>query len=153
MEHLNVSNIKKHSPYRVFVIEDDFEISMIIERVLRSLNVTISLDWATSAETATSQLKYALSGSSKSPYDLIVADVFLDGESTGIDFWQTCQQLLPETPVLLTSSLSLDRFFAAIGQSCISPPFLQKPFSPRECRQVFETMLKYSRKEARHNFI
>jgi len=138
----------KRLPYRVFVLEDDLELSLVIENVLRSIDSTIDLDWSTDAEGAITQLKNIVSVSPMLPYDLIVADIFLDGKTTGIDFWRTCQDLFPHTPVLITSSLSLDRFFATVGQESICPPYLQKPFTVSECRQVFENILHYFSRRA-----
>ena len=141
------THIKAKAPLRVFVVEDDQELSAVIERVLKSISSEIILDWATSAEAAILKLKDALNQHlDQSPYDLIVADIFLDGKRTGIDFWHTCQELFPEVPVLVTSALSLDKFFAAVGRQHISPPYLQKPFSAGHCKQVFEGILKYSDK-------
>ncbi len=131
-------------PHHVFVLEDDLELSLVIERVMRSIDSTISLDWATSAEAAIAQIEMILSHEKPQHYDLIVADIFLDGKSTGIDFWRTCQGLFPETPILIMSSLALDRFFTTIGQESISPPYLQKPFTVLECKQVFESLLNYA---------
>ena len=109
---------KDRGPLRVFVVEDDQELSAVIERVLRSISQDIKLDWATSAEAAIMKLKEALGASlDQSPYDLIVADIFLDGKRTGIDFWHTCQELFPEVPVLVTSALSLDKFFCGGGKT------------------------------------
>ena len=126
---------------KVLVLEDDLDMCLMIEHVLRSIEPLISLDWATTAEGAILELASALTESHEPPYDLIVADVFLDGKSTGIDFWRTCQEFSPDTPILVTSSLSLDRFFSIVGRDCISPPYLQKPFTPLECRQRFESLI------------
>jgi DNA-binding response OmpR family regulator len=143
---VDMKSLREPEPHRVLVLEDDWELSAVIERVLRSIDSTLSLDWATSAEDAIEHLKTNLQNGSFPPYDLIVADIFLDGKSTGIDFWRTCQELFPETPVLITSALSLDRFFTTVGRQCISPPYLQKPFSINECKNMFESMLSYASK-------
>jgi len=127
---------------RALILEDDIELSTVMEQVLKKVAPNLSLDWVTSAEEAMTRLDDVLSRKTESPYQLIVADIFLDGESTGIDFWRSCQEILPGTPVLITSALSLDRFFATVGQESISPPYLQKPFTPLECKQVFESLLR-----------
>jgi DNA-binding response OmpR family regulator len=118
-----------------------------MERILKSIDSAIEFDWATSAETAVEHLRETLVDSHSFPYDLIIADIFLDGPATGIDFWRTCQEMFPNTPILLTSGLSLDRFFTTIGRESISPPYLQKPFAPGECKQVLEGMLGYASKK------
>ena len=136
-------------PLRVFVLEDDMDLSAVIERVLRSIDPMISLDWATSAEEALAIIQPTSSSYDWPVYDLIVADIFLDGKSTGIDFWRTCQDAFPDTPVVMTSALSLDRFFSTIGRDSVCPPFLQKPFTPSECKQIFQNMLGYGARKHR----
>jgi CheY-like chemotaxis protein len=144
MELIQFKNVSRAKTPKILVVEDDLELSLVIEKVLRSIDNTLHLDWATSAEAAIEHLERNLVDESSRPYDLIIADIFLDGRSTGIDFWRTSQELFPNTPVLITSALSLDRFFSTIGTESISPPYLQKPFTLGECKQALETMLKYS---------
>jgi CheY-like chemotaxis protein len=143
---LKTKPYSRKKPFRVLVLEDDLELSAVIEHVLRSIDSTLSLDWATSAEGAIVQLTRNLKNDSECVYDLIVADIFLDGKSTGLDVWRACQDLFPETPIIVTSALSLDRFFSTLGSHSISPPYLQKPFTAMECKQVFENMLRYASK-------
>lgn len=149
MGFLKVTPHVRKKPFRVLVLEDDLELSAVIEHVLRSIDSNLSLDWATSAEGAIVQLTRNLKTHAECGYDLIVADIFLDGKSTGLDVWRTCQDLFPETPIIVTSALSLDRFFSTLGHHSISPPYLQKPFTARECKQVFENMLYYVSKHKR----
>jgi len=144
MKDFNMEKWFRSGPSRVLVVEDDLELSTVIERVLRSIDSNVDMDWVTSVECAIGQLEKILLQRTLPTYDLIVIDIFLDGKSTGIDFWRTCQDLFPDTPVLITSALSLERFFATIGRDSISPPYLQKPFTAIECKQMFETMLKYT---------
>ena len=150
MKLANLKTPKKAKPYRVLVLEDDMELSTVIERILRSIDSTIDLDWATSTEGAVARLEELLQDEHSSPYDLIVADIFLHGKSTGIDFWRMCQELFPDIPVLITSALTFDRFFATIGRHSISPPYLQKPFTAVEGKQMFETMLRFSLRDRGH---
>ena len=142
-------HVQSTPPLRVFVLEDDMDLSAVIERVLRSIDPMISLDWATSAEEALAIIQPSSSPYDWPVYDLIVSDIFLDGKSTGIDFWRTCQESFPDTPVVMTSALSLDRFFSTIGRDSVCPPFLQKPFTPKECKQIFQNMLGYSSRRHR----
>ena len=149
---MNLGSMKAYhqaSPYRIFVLEDDLELGALIEHVLRSIDSRVHLDWATNADWAMAELNRAMVDGTSFPYDLIVADIFLEGKTTGIDFWRTCQELFPDVPVLVTSALSLDRFFSTVGRQSICPPYLQKPFTTRECKQVFESMLRFGERETR----
>lgn len=141
MERNSVTTLPAKKRVRALLVEDDIELSTVMEQVLKAVAPNLTLDWVTSAEEAMTRLDEVFYNKTPNPYDFIIADIFLDGESTGIDFWRSCQEILPGTPVLITSALSLDRFFATVGQDSISPPYLQKPFSPTECKLVFESLL------------
>lgn len=140
-----------HRGKKVLVIEDDVELITILDRVLKTIDPKINTDWVTSAEQAAAILEENIRTHNFQPYDLILADIFLEGSSTGLDVWKMCQQYFPDVPVVVTSALPVDKFFAAIGRDTISPPFLAKPFLAKECKQVLEGILTYSsRPQSRH---
>ena len=134
----------------VFVIEDDPEMVTLIERVLRTIDPLVEVDWAMSAEEATERLVSQIRKRGHSlkdfalPYDLIIADIFLHGPKTGVDLWRTCADLYPQVPMIVTSSMPVDKFFKTLGVGSISPPFLEKPFGIGECKNLFEAMFEYS---------
>lgn len=134
------------SDLKVFILEDDKELMPVFKKVLESIDPTVLLDTATSVEDAIKILELRNRDANESPYDLIVADIFLEGQSTGLDFWHTCEKLYQDTPVIITSAMPVDQFFATLGNKTISPPFLAKPFSVGQCKQMFEGMLKYKMK-------
>ena len=76
------------------------------------------------------------------PYDLLIADIFLEGRTSGLDVWKICQNVYPEVALIVTSSLPVDKFLNAIGQEKAGPPFLPKPFSVVEVRKLFTQLLK-----------
>ena len=135
-----------HHRTRAFIIEDDVELSAILENVLYSIDPNIQIDWAASAEEAMTRIKDRIKKTHENPYDIIVADIFLEGKATGIDFWEMCREDMPETAIVITSALSMENFFRGLGTDAISPPFLQKPFTVSECRQLFDGLLSYSQK-------
>jgi CheY-like chemotaxis protein len=140
------SPVKPKEIRRVLVVEDDLDLLTVLETVLKSIDPAVQIDWATSAENAIIQLKETKKGTSEQVYDLIVADIFLNGESTGIDLWNQCNQICPKVPVVIMSSLPLNKYLTVLGPQAISPPFLEKPLALGECRQLFEGMFSYSRK-------
>lgn len=144
-DSLNSNMDLGNSFFRVCVVEDDLELSTVLERVLRSIDPHVQIDWATSAEDALVLLKNS-SSSKKRGYDLVIADIYLEGEATGLDIWHYCQDRLPEVPLVVTSGLGLEKFLRSVGTQSISPPFLSKPFLPGECKQVLEGQLAYSPK-------
>jgi response regulator of citrate/malate metabolism len=134
------------SDLKVFILEDDLELLPVFKKVLESIDPTVLIDTASSVEDAIKILELRNRDANESPYDLIIADIFLEGSSTGLDFWHTCEKLYQDTPVIITSAMPVDQFFATLGNHTISPPFLAKPFSIGQCKQMFEGMLKYKMK-------
>ena len=131
---------------KIFILEDDTELMPVFKKVLEAIDPKVILDTATSVEDAIKILEHRNRDANESPYDLIIADIFLEGQSTGLDFWHTCEKLYQDTPVIITSAMPVDQFFATLGNNTISPPFLAKPFSVGQCKQMFEGMLKYKMK-------
>lgn len=127
---------------RVLIVEDDIELSTVFDHVLRTIHPGIVSDWVTSVEQAISYLKTKAARLHRTPYDLILADIWLEGESTGLDLWKLVQEELPDLPIVVTSAMPIDRFFAKVGRGTISPPFLAKPFNPGDCRQLLEGLLR-----------
>jgi DNA-binding NtrC family response regulator len=137
-------------PLHVLIVEDDLDLYMVIETVLQGIDPSVRIDWATSAETAAVQLRE--SGRRRFGYDLIVADIFLNGEGTGVDLWNQCHDICPEVPMIIMSSLPPHKYEAMLGQQAISPPYLAKPFKLQECKMLFREMLKYAQKNRRFHF-
>jgi DNA-binding response OmpR family regulator len=132
------------------VIEDDLCLETILCRVLKEVappELEIDVDWLTSAEEALVRIQGGRVTPAKH-YDLILADIFLDGRMTGIEFWETCQAIQPETPVLLMSGMPIDEYFKTVGREAISPPYLPKPFSMGECGQIIGSLLGGKRRPA-----
>lgn len=136
------SLLKKQSK-RVLIVEDDMELSSVLERVLHEIDPHMSTECVSRTEDAVSRLRKSERNHSH-PYDMVVADIFLEGESTGLDLWKICNESLPNVAFIVTSALSPEKFFKAIGTEMIAPPFLPKPFSLTECKRLFEGVLSYA---------
>jgi DNA-binding response OmpR family regulator len=129
-------------PRRVLVLEDDMALEPLLTRVIQAVSNGALVDWVTNVEEAKFRLK--MWPNHQNPkYDLIIADIFLEGRETGLDFWQSCQFLVPNIPVLLMSSMAIDQFFTMLGQNVIAPPFIAKPIDIGECRQRIKGLLEY----------
>ena len=127
---------------KVLVIEDDLELVGIFNQILKSIDHRFYSDWVTSAEQAVALLEAAIHAKDTHPYDLILADVFLDGPCTGLDVWKICQESFPTIPVVITSAFPFEKYFEKMGAIRLRPPFLHKPFQPRECREMLEGFLR-----------
>jgi DNA-binding NtrC family response regulator len=123
----------------VLVIEDDVSSDLILREILMGISKDMKVTSINNAEEALRHLAHETAA--HRAYDLIVADIFLSGKATGIDLWAACRELLPRTPVLMTSGISMLQFFATIGRDEIAPSFLPKPYELTECRHLIRSML------------
>jgi CheY-like chemotaxis protein len=135
MTHPNVIHI--------LVLEDDDWMEPVIHRALKELNPAIHLDWCSTSEQALQNLK-ARSAPSARRYDLIIADIFLNGthRESGLDFWVIAKDFAPNTPILFTSAMPIDSFLRQI-EGAICPPYLPKPFKLGEFKQMVSGLLNY----------
>lgn len=131
-ENLSGSLHENLNPARsILIVEDDLSVVEYLENILEQLRPGLDLDYATSAEEAMQRLR-------ERSYSLVIADIFLDGEMTGFDFWLECAKSYPDMPVVITSSLPADRYLTILSGFDHTPTFLPKPLTPGRCRTVLE---------------
>ena len=132
--------IKKTIPRSVFVIEDDLELSSVIDRILISIDSTLHLEWATTAEEAMSTL-IKRSNKKPTPYDLVICDIFLEGASNGLDLWKFCHKNYPTMKVVIISGIETQKLMTLLDSYEEAPLLLSKPFTVRDCTQLLESLL------------
>lgn len=140
---MGASNHQANHHLSVYVVEDDIELSTIMDRVLKSIDDQVILNWSTTAEEAMENIHNAWKKKIRRPYDLIIVDVFLDGAQNGIDLWNLCRREYPDIPVVLTSSTRLGKLFPANAELPDTPIFLQKPFNINESKKLFKSLLNH----------
>jgi DNA-binding response OmpR family regulator len=133
---------KSLAPFKsVLVVEDDPWIRPVLEGVVASIDPSIRVDWFESAEEALVALEARKRDPVMGPYDLVIADIFLEGPGTGLDLWRECEHRFGETPIVVISSLPKERFELAMERDESIPPFLEKPFSLEEARMLLDGYL------------
>jgi response regulator of citrate/malate metabolism len=132
--------------HRILVIEDDLALKPMWEAILRRQFVDFHLDWAISCEEARrlthSSIKF------DSGYSFIVADVFLAGAETGLDFLEYKQRILPEVPLILVSAAEEDSIRSNFPALVTGVTVLTKPLSIPQCDRAFEKFFADSVKQA-----
>lgn len=126
---------------RVLIVEDDVSLANLLTTVLQDASPDISIDWATSGEEAERYLEEDGELFGHCPYDLIIADIFLEGEITGLDIWRKCNSIYPDTNILVTSSLPVGKFVSCLKDEQACPEYLAKPFSLAECREAVSAFM------------
>lgn len=131
---------KPDAPETVLVVEDDPSQKPILARILYALNPTMDLLWAASAEEAQAILN-------EKSIDLLITDILLEGEETGLDLYQQCIKTNANLPVLFISGLSpatLERRGLSLSKSGIDDTtvLLPKPVSPIKCHDSINELMK-----------
>lgn len=125
---------------RILLIEDDASCQTIMASVIHSVSPGATVDIESSAEGALNALTYQRQ--TGHAYDLIIADIFLAGKKTGIELWQDWFDQFRDTPLVLTSSIPLLKYFDYIGPNNCAPSYLLKPYELNECRSTLASYLR-----------
>lgn len=137
------SRTKRHlNPARVLVVEDDDCLTPLIERAIFDIEGEPEIFWAISLEEAVAKFIQCADLSQKEPYDLIIADIFLEGPGTGLDLFKVIHGTYPKIPFLVTSSISYEQVLANIPpQYTHNMSYLRKPFLFAQCKEQIGNLL------------
>ena len=115
---------------KVLIVEDDLFLAAIVGRAVYDINADSDIDWATSLEQALGKVIKGIDQIGESPYELVIADIMLEGRGTGLDLWKVFCRTYPQVPVMVISSLSKNEVITAVGaESQDNLNYLKKPFS------------------------
>ncbi len=133
--------MKIYKPLRILIIEDDEILLEVLIRALRKIFPACAIDRSMLGEEAMKLVceRYPVRGER---YDLIVSDIFLPGKLSGIQLWESCENLYPGMPCLLISGIDERELEQAAGRNSIRPMFLPKPFSQEVFRKTVEDILE-----------
>lgn len=125
---------------RVLVVEDDFSMHPMWESIIRSVDKSAIIRSAHTEEGAEQLIeKQRLLGED---FDLVVSDIFLDGEKNGVDLWRKYGK--QQTLFLFTSVIGKQEFAEMIGKDEDEfPLLLQKPVRSLRSAEVLRTLLNF----------
>lgn len=125
---------------KFLIVEDDFTLQPFWEHVIQRVAPNALIRWATTEEGAEKLIRdrHRLNDA----FDVVIADVLLAGEKTGVDLWKRYGS--PETVFLFTSGLSARRFNGLMGQEDADEAILiRKPLNPIQCMESLRAVLAY----------
>lgn len=129
-------------PKRILVVEDDKSMTVLLGRALLEIDSDTEIHWAASLEQAFKQVIQHTDISNRAPYDLVIADIFLEGNGTGLDFFKVMGETYPKLPFLVISSLAFEQVLEAISDEAkLNLNFLRKPFLFSQCKQKVHEIL------------
>lgn len=119
---------------RVLIVEDDRTMEALWRYIVEVAKPGADVEWATSGEDATTRLK--------SSFDLVIADIFLGGPTTGLDLWE--QNKDDETSAFILMSVITPERLSVLAQNSSKPlpSYIQKPLDPNQCIETIRAMLR-----------
>lgn len=129
------------TPKSLLVIEDDLSMIEYIDAVLEELRQGLEWEYVTSGEAALKLIHRRSFICGDSPYSLVITDIFLEGDTSGLDVWLECQQKYQAMPFAVTSSLSHERYLSILQGTTNCPVYLPKPLSIDRFQHLFNEYL------------
>jgi DNA-binding NtrC family response regulator len=127
---------------KILVVEDDKNITVLLGKAILEIANDSEIVWAASLENAIEQLIKNTDITKKNPYDLIIADIILEGPGTGLDLYKLMYGLYPKIPFLVISSLVYRKVSQVLEhQRKNNFYYLQKPFLYSACKVKIEKIL------------
>ncbi|WP_413577051.1 hypothetical protein ACLVWU_02710 [Bdellovibrio sp. HCB290] len=126
---------------RFLIVEDDMGQWPLWESIIRSAFPNAYIDWETSESGAEALLRHSFHA--QKPYDLVISDVFLDGEETGIDLWSRYGEASDHFVFVSSMSiLNFDSLLQTVRKTSEQLPFyLQKPLQVHKCKEILLALL------------
>jgi DNA-binding response OmpR family regulator len=138
LQRENSSSATSDHRKKILLVEDDVTLKIIWQQIVKKLDFEVDLDWVTSEGLAQKSIeKKKNEGGS---YDLVICDIFLSGNNTGIDLWRTYRDNSIE--FIFTSGVSENKFQKLMESENGFHHFLSKPLDPRNCINAINTVLK-----------
>lgn len=107
----------KVQPEKILVVEDNISMLLLVQKAIFNVLPNAEVYSAVSLEEAFAILIKNSDINEKKPYDLIIADIFLEGNGTGLDLWRVLCGTYPRIPFLVISSLAEENVLAGIRES------------------------------------
>lgn len=115
---------------KALIIEDDITLEPIWEHVLKLVHKDMSYHWVTNAQDGEFALRKTLRNNDH--YDIVISDIYLSSNKTGIDLWNQYGQIL-KGRMLLVSSISHNKLLKSMDPDKPSPLYIRKPLIVTEC--------------------
>jgi response regulator of citrate/malate metabolism len=126
---------------KVLIVEDDPCQMALIEELVCDINSDADIDWELSGEKAMARIFEANQSLHERPYDLIISDVMLGGDISGIDLADICKKKKINAQIVLVSAYPKEKLFKTRYHQLPTVSFLQKPLNYSLFKQEIEPLL------------
>lgn len=122
---------------KILLVEDDKFMRELWINIIRQLNYSFHIEIAVS-EAFANKMICDLKQNDQS-FEVIICDIFLSGNKTGVDLWQTFKA--EPSQFIFTSGVSEEKFKNLFSQNAKKYYFLQKPFLFEKGLNLLSTVL------------
>ncbi len=123
---------------KILIVEDELTYKPFWNQIIESVSPGAVVDWVVSAEAAEKFL--LLEYERNTAYDLVILDIMLSGEATGVDLWTRFKEA--GRSFIFVSKLPIENYESALMKGSANPICLEKPLDASRCREIIETLLK-----------
>ena len=113
----------------MLIVEDDYAQSALIEEMLLEINPEVEIEWESNAKDAIDRIVTAKNNLEMKAFDLVICDVVLEDDTSGIDLLKYNQYSDNETKVILISAHSKKRLDKKYYYNFSKIDFLKKPLN------------------------
>ena len=116
----------------VLLIEEDTALHQFWSLLIKKVHPNSALTVTTNAEDAERLISNALE--SFSPFDLVISNLFLRGEMTGLELWKLFSDseiFFPQ--FIIVSSVPITEYERLLSHEKRKPLFVRKPLDPNFC--------------------
>ena len=117
---------------RVLIIEEDIATHQFWSVLIRKITPNCSVEFASNAEDA--ERLIASSQESDSRYNLVISNMFLKGEMSGLELWRLYSEsdiFFPQ--FIIVSSVPITEYESLLSDELRKPYFVRKPLDPTFC--------------------
>jgi DNA-binding NtrC family response regulator len=131
------------SKARILVVEDERAIQLALSGLLRRQGYEVEL--ADSGERALSHFK-------EHNFDLVITDLALGGQKSGMDVLAASKKVRPEVPVVMITAHGSEKV-AVDAMKAGAEDYVPKPFDNDELRMIVQRALDRTRLEREHHLL
>lgn len=137
-KHQGVRPRREHLKRTVLIVEDDLSLEPLWRKVIQDVASDVQVYWATTEEQAEKYIRSKVHNGET--FDLIIADIFLSGDRTGLDLWKRYGEVTSN--FIVTSGMSEEKATQMLGGLAPLPYYLQKPADLERCRKVIQSAIE-----------
>lgn len=125
---------------KILIVEDDNMLKPLWSFVTSKVSRQNKIDWVTTEMDAEELLNRSIK--ERSPYDLIIIDIMLEGPRNGFDLYAKFGDIYHDR-IIITSGLQYQSYNGYLDNSHTLPFCLEKPLVPVECIEAVSKILNH----------